>query len=363
MGIKLAGVIGLGLIGGSIARALKIKLNIDVIGIDINKDYINDAISSGIIIEGGSDISILEDCDVIFICTPVKKATEYLKAITQFVKTSCIITDVSSTKEEIMEYAENNLPQNVLFIGGHPMTGSEKSGFSEGKAHLFENAYYILTPRKKTNNEAVVTLTEIIIGFGALPIILDAHTHDLAVAAISHVPHVIASGLVNIINKLDDDEKNMHRLAAGGFKDITRIASSNPTMWQNICFSNSKNICRLIDKYIDLLKEFQNSITNNSTQEVYDFFEESRIYRDTFPTINRGPIKPLFNLYVDVEDRPGVIGEIATILGSNEVNIKNIGISNNREMHAGALIISFNTQESLINAEVILNTEGYITEK
>lgn len=363
MKMKLAGVIGLGLIGGSIAKALKYRLNMDIIGVDINTQYINEALSSGVIIEGGNDISTLKNCDIIFICTPVNMALEYLDKLAAIAKNGCIITDVGSTKEEIMEYAKHNLPSKILFIGGHPMTGSEKSGFSESKSHLFENVYYILSPRKKTDRQAVDWLTKIVKGFGALPIVLDANTHDMAVAAISHLPHVIASGLVNMVNKLDGSDNHMHRLAAGGFKDITRIASSSPVMWQNICFSNSRNICTLVDMYIDLLEKFKKDIMNNSSQKVYTFFDEAKNYRDSFPIINRGPIEPLFNLFIDVEDKPGVIGEIAVLLGANKVNIKNIGISNSREMQIGALVISFNTQQDLNNAEAILNGDGYITGK
>lgn len=363
MKVKLVGVIGLGLIGGSIARALKEKLHIDVIGVDSNSNYIKQALSSGTIVSGSESISDLSECDIVFLCVPVAESIKILSELHKTVKSGCIITDVGSTKEEIMNFVENSLPLNLSFIGGHPMAGSEKSGFLESKPHLFENAYYILTPRKNSTGRDIEILKEMVKGIGAIPLVLDARHHDLITAAISHVPHVIASSLVSVIKNLDNNEQQMHKLAAGGFKDITRIASSNPQMWQNICFSNKNNICKVIDEYIDNLKNFKELIINNSCKKVFDFFNEAKIYRDSFPVINRGPIEPLYNLFVDVEDKPGVIGEIATVLGKHNINIKNIGISNSREYQAGCLVISFYSKERLGEAYMLLESKGYMVEK
>lgn len=359
MKIKTVGIIGLGLIGGSIAKALKEKLNINVIGIDIDKNNIGQALSTNTIIKGSNDVSDVKDCDIVFICVPILESFDIILKIANIVKKGCIITDVGSTKSQIMNFVENKLGSNIIFIGGHPMAGSEKSGFSESKAHLFENAYYILTPSKNCSNSHINTLKKLIKAIGAIPLVLDPEQHDLITAAISHVPHVLASCLVNMINKLDNKENHMHKLAAGGFKDITRIASSNPFMWQNICFSNTKNICNIIDEYINMLNNFKTKLKNNSTKEIYNFFNNAKCYRDSFSNINSGPIQPLYNLFVDVEDKPGVIGKIATLLGNNNINIKNIGISNSREYQSGCLIISFNSKQDLVNALVLLRNNNY----
>lgn len=352
------GVIGLGLIGGSIAKALKNKLDIQVIGIDKNEDYIKSALTDNVITSGSSDYSALNMCDIIFLCLPVKDNINCLKEVIKYVKPGTIITDVSSTKNEIANYAKSIIDKDIIFIGGHPMAGSEKSGYYESKPHLFENAYYILTPIKGTTGDAVNTITELIKGIGGIPITLKPEEHDLIVAAISHMPHIMASTIVNITKSLDKDNY-MQKLAAGGFKDITRIASSDPIMWENICYSNKENINRLLDMYINKLNEIKQVIGNQEQNGIIMEFESSKKYRDSIPDINRGDIESMFNLYVDIEDKPGVIGIIATILGDNNINIKNIGISNSREHQIGCLVISFNNKEHLDNAYTILSRHGY----
>ena len=137
------------------------------------------------------------------------------------------------------------------FIGGHPMAGSEKSGFMNSKAHLIENAYYILTPSAKVAEEKVDAYKDFVSSLKALPVILDYHEHDHITGTISHLPHIIASTLVNFVHDTDSKEGMMKALAAGGFKDITRIASSSPVMWQQICLKNSENISQILGEYIE----------------------------------------------------------------------------------------------------------------
>lgn len=357
--IKYA-IIGLGLIGGSIAKALNHRFGtLDITAFDKNSDYINAAMESGNITRGFTAINRhLFEADLIILCTPVKNTIEYLKKIYSKIKPGAIITDVGSTKEEIISCI-NNLPDPPCFIGGHPMAGSEKFGYYSSSPHLFENAYYILTPSRNADEDSIRLLSNLISEIGGLPVVMSSSIHDKAVAGISHVPHVIASALVNMIKHIDFSDGKMHMLAAGGFKDITRIASSSPDVWQSIVMSNKSYIKEILLTFIEELMEFINYMDIAAGDQILKFFTSAKDYRDSFDTIRKGLISPIFEITVDVADRPGIIGEIATILGSNGINIKNISVSNSREFEQGCIIISLPDSYSVDLSLKLLNSRGY----
>ncbi|MCX7748941.1 MAG: prephenate dehydrogenase [Clostridia bacterium] len=357
---KKVTIIGLGLIGGSLAKALRERLNIsDITVVNRSIEPVNQAIKEGIVSRGYTEVNqYVYNSDIIFICTPVKYAINYILAIADKVKKDCIITDVGSTKLEIVEYI-NGMQNAPLFIGGHPMAGAEKTGYSAGLSHLFENAYYILTPTKSSNAEGLDFLTALVKGIGAIPVIMDAEEHDVVTGCISHVPHIVASALVNMVRQLDSPDGKMHLLAAGGFKDITRIASSSPEMWESIILSNKEPIKGILETYVELIESFKSFIEKEDTASVFKYFESARDYRNSFPASKKGLINPLFEIIVDVIDKPGIIGKIATILGDNGINIKNINVSNNREFEQGCLKISLPDSESANFAFDILTDRGY----
>lgn len=353
-------IIGLGLIGGSLARIFSERMNIsDITAINRSAESLNHALKDGTITRGFNELnSYVFDSDIIFICTPVKMAIEYIKALSGKVKKECIITDVGSTKGEIVEYI-NKMIDPPCFIGGHPMAGTENSGYSASFSHLFENAFYILSPGKSTSEKALNCMVSLVKAIGAIPVIIDADEHDKATACISHVPHIIASALVNMVKNLDSNEGQMQMLAAGGFKDITRIASSSPEMWENIILSNKYRINEILDYFIKTLEEFKVYIDNDSSKDIYSFFEKAKKYRDSLPISKKGLLTPVSEIIIDVIDEPGKIGEIATLLGRNGVNIKNINVSNSREIEQGCLIITLSDSDSMDLAFDLLHESGY----
>ena len=275
------------------------------------------------------------------------------------IDSSCILTDVGSVKTSIHEEVISlGLEEN--FIGGHPMAGSEKSGFPNSKAHLIENAYYILTPSAKVPEEKVNAYRDFVSSLKALPIVLDYREHDYITGTISHLPHIIASTLVNLVRDTDSKDELMKALAAGGFKDITRIASSSPVMWQQICLKNGKNISRILGDYIDMLSRTKELVDCSDDEGLYTLFESSKDYRDSMPNSSAGPIKKQFALYCDIIDEAGGIATIATILASNNISIKNIGIIHNREFEEGALRIEFYDEDSSVKAAGLLRKYRYI---
>ena len=253
------GFIGLGLIGGSIAKAIRQYYpDYQILAFDKSRETLALAMRDGTI-----DISCtaideqFSHCSYLFLCAPISYNNAYLSQLKDLIHPDCILTDVGSVKTAIHEEI-TRLGLDANFIGGHPMAGSEKSGFANSKAHLIENAYYILTPSDKVSSEKLEDYRCFVQSLKALPIVLDYRLHDTVTGTISHLPHIIASCLVNFVKSTDTKEELMKLLAAGGFKDITRIASSSPIMWQQICLKNKDNIFFAIR--IFFFKDSTNSI-------------------------------------------------------------------------------------------------------
>ena len=354
------GFIGLGLIGGSVARHLK-KLDRGYTLIAYNRSInsLNEAKKDGIIDIICTEINDeFSKCDYIFLCTPVEYNAIYLAKLKPIIKDTCLITDVGSVKTHIHnEVKRLGLESN--FIGGHPMAGSEKTGYINSTDHLLENAYYAITPTAKSTPDKVEEYRQLVSDMGALPIVIDYKEHDYVVASISHLPHVIASSLVTTIKHSDNKQETMKLLAAGGFKDITRIASSSPEMWQQICLTNTDNIVKVLDNFSNNLNSFKNIIANREEQSIYDRFEESRDYRNSINDNKRGPIDKTYFLYCDIIDEEGAIATIATILATNHISIKNIGIVHNREFEEAVLRIEFYDSDSVLLAKEVLIRHKY----
>lgn len=354
------GIIGLGLMGGSLAKALKSRCdNPHIVAFNRNIEILKKAYDDNVIDEYSFEIdSKFKKCDIIFICTPVSKIIDYIIKLLPIINNDCIITDVGSTKSSIFKDILD-LKQDVCFIGGHPMTGSEKAKYDSSKEHLYENAYYILSPLPDVSDQKINILVEIVKKIGAIPILLSPNKHDYVVAAISHVPHVIAAAIVNLVHKLDTNDRYMYTLAAGGFKDITRIASSNPEMWQNISIENKQEILNVLKEFKLILNEYELILNNNDTQKIFSYFDKAKEYRDSFSNMNPLPSSKYYEIYVDVLDKLGSIATVSTMLSVNNINIKNIGIINNREFGNGVLQIVFDTKEAQLKSIKLLEEMNY----
>ncbi|MCI9361412.1 MAG: prephenate dehydrogenase [Hungatella sp.] len=342
MTVSAVAFIGLGLIGGSIARGIKrVQPDITIMAYMRTRSKLEQAKKDGIvdvILDGIGEE--LKACDFIFLCTPVEYNAQFLSAVRPFLKEGAIVTDVGSTKTDIHEHVQM-LGMEAVFIGGHPMAGSEKTGYENSTDHLLENAYYIITPTALSRKEDIRQLVKVAEMIGAIPIVLDYHRHDQITAAISHLPHVIASSLVNLVKDSDSEEGLMKRLAAGGFKDITRIASSSPEMWEQICMTNRKKLAVILREYIGSLEKTLEELEQGNHKALYELFESSRDYRNSISDKSKGAIVPEYSFTVDIADEVGAISTLSVILASKGISIKNIGINHNREHGEGALRISF----------------------
>lgn len=360
MAINKIGFIGLGLIGGSIAKAVRQYYpDCEITAFDKSKETLALALQENVITASCSTIDdSFRGCDFIFLCTPVSYNNEYLKQVCRYLDSNTILTDVGSVKTSIHEEVRS-LGLDRQFIGGHPMAGSEKSGYCNAKAFLIENAYYIITPSDTVAAERVLAFQELLLSLRTIPILLDYRQHDQITGTISHLPHIIASGLVNFVREQDDSDQRMKLLAAGGFKDITRIASSSPTMWEHICLLNREQISEILSAYIASLENIKALVDASDADALHSFFATAREYRNSMPEFSAGPIKKSFSIYCDLIDEAGGIAAIATILSASGISIKNIGILHNREFEDGVLHIEFYDEAASDHAASLLEKYHY----
>ena len=277
------GFIGFGLIGGTIARSLReLYPDSEIMAYNYYENrphpQLELAKEDGVLTYVSTELEDFSKCQVIFLCAPVITNVSYLKKIKNYISDECLITDVGSVKGNIHE-AIHNLGLDKHFVGGHPMTGSEKTGYINSSSSFLKNAYYILTPTKEAPEKYTEWLRRFVTDSGSHCEIMDYKRHDDVTAAIRHGPHVISASLVNTVASLDDDEIYA-KLAAGGLKDLTRISSSSPEMWQNISLTNSKCIVSFLDKYMDELKAARDIIASNDADKLTEFFTNAKSYRD-----------------------------------------------------------------------------------
>lgn len=268
-------IIGVGLIGGSIARKVKEKkLAEKVVGFSRRKSSLDKALKSKAIDEAAFSFdTAVRNADVVIVATPVGLIKSFLKKCVRYCKSGCIVTDVGSTKAEITAYAEKIFGRDIFFVGGHPMAGSEKKSFESSSANLFENSICFLIKTKNTRADVLAEMKFFWKQLGAEPVIISPQEHDTIVAEISHLPHIAAVSLVN------SAAASSMKFAGNGFKDTTRIASSDGDIWLDIFFSNRVNILKSIDAFIANLRRIKNKIRNEKRTELRRLLERAKAIR------------------------------------------------------------------------------------
>ncbi|MEG9297881.1 prephenate dehydrogenase [Mangrovibacillus sp. Mu-81] len=341
-------IVGMGLIGGSLALCIKEEHQYaSITGYDVNHNELRLAKTLGVIDEMALSLEQgAENADLIIISTPVTQTEKILKILHNTnLKSDVIVTDTGSTKECIMRASLPLISKGVTFIGGHPMAGSHKSGVSAAKKILFENAFYMLTPPESIHNDRVDTLKRWLSGTRAKFLVVHSDEHDELTGMISHFPHIIAASLVHRAKDSSGEHPYLKRLAAGGFRDITRIASSNPVMWKDITLQNSHVLLDILGKWKVEMEEVIGMIRENDSDKIYSYFHEAKVFRDELPVLSKGAIPAFYDLYIDVPDYPGIISELTAFLAEERISLTNIRILETREDLYGVLVISFQTIE------------------
>lgn len=353
-------VIGLGLIGGSLALCIKKEhKKAIIIGYDIHQEQARLAKMLGVVDEVAGDIAEgAKSADLIIISAPVIETEAILQLLSdQPLNPDVIITDTGSTKSKIVSNAKSLRQRGYTFIGGHPMAGSHKSGVSAAKEILFENAFYLLTPEPHIEAAKVESLKDWLKGTNAKFLSVTPNTHDYLTGIVSHFPHIIAASIVRQTERLAEEENLIPRLAAGGFRDITRIASSSPEMWKDILLHNREVLIDLIDQWKEEMDWVKDILEEENGGEIYRYFQQAKQYRDGLPLREKGAIPAFYDLFVDVPDYPGVVSEVTGYLAKENISITNIRILETREDEIyGVLVISFQTEEDRERAEKCIHS-------
>ncbi|BBH20978.1 prephenate dehydrogenase [Paenibacillus baekrokdamisoli] len=354
-------IFGVGLIGGSLALCFKGKPGLTVVGHSIRESSAAKYLERGVVDYATTSMrEAAEGADFIFLCVPVGNLDQYVRELSSLqLKPGCIVTDVGSTKASVAASAKQVQLEGATFIGGHPMAGKEQSGVEAASVYLFENAFYVITPDPDTNQQEVDKLIELLKHTKAHIIQVSPEEHDEIVGAISHLPHIIAVALVNQIRAYSNTNELYCVLAAGGFRDITRIASSDPIVWRDILVDNRKVLLRLLKDWNEGTSTFIRMLEEQDGDRIELAFKEAGQFRGQLPERRKGMIHSIYECYVDVPDHPGIIGKVATELGNSSINLSNIQIIESREDVPGVLRLSFRTQEDLDRAVDKLDKIGY----
>ena len=358
MKIKNISIIGLGLIGGSIAKALKeSELFVNIQAYD-NEKILNAAFTDKVIDFRLKFIEQAVNSDVIFICLPVNLTIQTMRTLAPLLQESTVISDVCGIKGAL-EDLWNSLGSKATYIGGHPMTGKEKGGYENSDPLLFENAVYIISSSAK-KTKYLDGFLNIIKELGARVTFLDPQLHDKIVAYVSHLPQLVSVSLVNTsVGKVDDIK--FTDFAAGGFRDMTRIASSNFDIWEDILLLNKNEITSALNDLISELKDIRKFLRGNNFEIIKRRFEAAQKERNEIPSNTKGFITQLHDIFVFVRDKPGTISIISTKLFQNNINIKDIELLKIREGTGGTFRLSFENKTDAQKAKTLLESLGFST--
>ena len=357
--IERVAIVGVGLIGGSLALAWQERRpDLHVIGFD-QPAVLNAALSRGIIDEAALTLQeTVHNVDLVVLATPISAMMTLIRDMADCLHPETIVTDVGSVKSPIMAAARKHLNADQVFIGGHPMAGTEQGGINNADAFLFENATYVLCPNHHGDTFAYRALTELVEATGALVLTMEADHHDRVAACISHLPQLLAITLMGVAVRRNRTDSAVLRLAAGGFRDMTRIASSPFALWQPILAANRKEIDVVLTELMVALEDLQTTLRNADVDALGPSFDFARAARETIPKDFKGFLHPLADVYVYAEDRPGVLAHITDTLFNDGISIKDIELLKIREGTGGAFRMSFQDDQTANDAVRALKAVG-----
>lgn len=280
--IKTLAVIGVGLIGGSFSRALKAAGVVErVIGFDLDTANLAEALQLGVVDEIAADYtSAVSSADVVFLAVPVRAMTAAVAACVPYLPAGCVVTDGGSVKDDLVAACEQLMPDGCYFVGGHPIAGTEHSGAKASFATLFQGRRCILTPTARTNQQALELVQRLWEAAGSRVESMEPLTHDRVFAAVSHLPHMVAYALVHAVDRSAEEEENILAFSAGGFRDFTRIASSDPSMWRDIALMNRLPLLSVLDRYQQEFAALKEKVAAGDGVWLENYFTTSKRLRD-----------------------------------------------------------------------------------
>jgi len=322
-------VVGVGLIGGSIGAALR-RAGWHVVGRDLHRSGLEDALALGAIDEIAEPVGPVE-AELTFVATPVGAIVDEVRRA--LADTRGLVTDAGSVKSPLL-----GLMDDPRYVGGHPMAGSEQEGVAGSRADLFEGCTWVLTPIAGTDDDAFAEIRSVVAGFGAEVVSLPPDRHDSMVAVVSHVPHLTAASLMGLADERAAEHRGLLRLAAGGFRDMTRIAAGHPGIWPDICAENRTAIVTELDRLVATLGEVRDLVSGGDRDGLVAVLERARSARQALPA-RFARAEDLAEIRVPLQDRTGALARITTLAAELDVSIADVEIAHSVEGDEGVLIL------------------------
>src|SRR3954469_357929 len=330
-GVRIA-VLGVGLIGGSIGLAAHARADAEVVGWGPRPKTLQTALAKGAIDRiAPTPEDAVQDADAVFACAPVEMLPQLIKQALSAAKSDCVITDAGSTKRALAQAITDE-----RFVGGHPIAGAETAGVDNARADLFEGAAWYLTPRPDTSGILFERLHRLIVAFGARPTAIDAETHDRMLAAVSHLPHVLANVLVNQAASEVTEGEPLPR-SGPSFRDMTRVAGANSDIWTGIYMTNRDAIADEIDAVINRLQSLVESLSKGDEAAIRTWNDKARDDRRNL--LESGEAGPVTELRLSVPNRPGIVAQVALALGKAGVNIADMALAPAPDMRSGSMTL------------------------
>ncbi|HKH39844.1 MAG TPA: prephenate dehydrogenase/arogenate dehydrogenase family protein [Rubrobacter sp.] len=340
------GIIGVGLIGGSVGLAAG-DSGWEVVGVDTPEVLENAALRGAI--HRASTLKEVRGADLVVLAAPISKVTDLLGDLTP---TNTLITDVASAKSAIVRRAES---LKLRFVGGHPMAGSQLSGVANASSNLFEGARYFLTPTSRTDPEDYREVAGFVRELGAVPTAVDPEKHDLLMAALSHLPHLMAAALLKVASDISPEALSF---AGPSFRDLTRVGASNPELWSDILAENASALGEALGAFAGAMAQLGSEIKDRESME--GRFKQAREAYDALGGILVEKGGANVDVAIPVENRPGVFAEVTTLMGSNNINILDLYVRHSNTARA-ALVLTLDA-EAAQQARELLRTAGFTAE-
>jgi prephenate dehydrogenase len=347
-------IVGVGLIGGSIGMALKRRNDIETTGVDTDQAVLERAFERGALDHRASSVAdACSDADACFACAPVGLLSELVAEALEGSTEGCVVTDVGSTKGFLQNHTDHE-----RFVGGHPIAGSERAGIDHACAELFENTTWYLTPGARCSGVLYERVHRLVVACGAHPVALDPNTHDELVAAVSHLPHVVANALVLEASKLGFSEREPLLRVGPSFRDATRVAGANPSIWSDIYLNNADAIAAQIDRLTDHLRTVAGWLRDKDQSAISNWHLDAQTHRTRLSETELGGAST-YRLVVSVPNRPGVVAQIALALGHSGVNIVDMTLAPASDMRSGAVTLWIAGRDDAKRAKDLIQTLSF----
>ena len=354
------GIVGTGLIGASLGMAIRAHGLGEVVGYDHDPGQLRTAERLGAVdVAAATPEDAVTDAAIVVLAVPVHAIAATAKQVAPALTEGAILTDVASEKGPVVEVLQEAAPPRAHVIGGHPMAGSHEQGAAHASAELFVGATYLLTPTTHTSATAYQKLHRLVAAIGARPLAVEPGRHDQLVAVVSHLPQLTASTLMNVASeRARSEHAGLLLLAAGGFRDTTRVAASQPQLWTDICTENAEAIVAVLDEFSGRLDELRAAVAAGDRDRLYRVFDSARAARRSLPG-KRSVSGTMIDVVVPIPDRPGVLAKVTHTIGEVGINIEDLRIEHAWEGGQGALSLAVMGIEAAETAAAALRAAGF----